>query len=126
MKEGKCDLEQPGVNAPGTPKMATFLSLHKSVNVTALGFPSGEDAVNSLSDTDGNVSTTFTSVTDDMANAKLRTKPAEVLRHGWKPFENVVARSSRAIKRVVVRNIMKIQDGQRNPKDSINKKKDNK
>ena len=40
MKEGRCDLLQPGVKAPGTPKMATLLPFTSSARFTLDGLSS--------------------------------------------------------------------------------------
>ena len=52
MLPGKCVLEQPGVNAPGTPKMTTFPSLHTSAKLTFWsGAPSNKSTLGTESPT---------------------------------------------------------------------------
>ena len=52
MLPGKCVLEQPGVNAPGTPKMTTFPSLHTSAKFTFWsGAPSNKSTLGTESPT---------------------------------------------------------------------------
>jgi hypothetical protein len=52
-------LEQPGVKAPGTPKMATFFPAISSAKLTDSGLPPG--SFNSIKTTDGTLSPTLTS-----------------------------------------------------------------
>lgn len=63
MKDGKCDLEHPGVKAPGTPKIATFLPANKSFKSSSTGPPSAP-VTSSVTFTLGKVSPTFTSAAD--------------------------------------------------------------
>ena len=65
MKDGRWDLEHPGVKAPGTPKMATFLPAINSERLTFSGFPS--ELVSYISSTDGSLSPTFTSAISDVS-----------------------------------------------------------
>jgi hypothetical protein len=58
MKEGRCDLEHPGVNAPGTPKIATFLPAQISDRFTSTG--PAAPATSSLILTAGSLSPTLT------------------------------------------------------------------